>query len=284
MNTLQDIQAAVGVAVDGIWGRKTRAAVAGALGCKADDRAIQAAVGVAVDGIIGPKTIAALARALGVPAGGNVDVFLDIGHTSDRAREWPSSFSSSLWSSEAGRSIMEALGFKPDARDSVEHMLNTAVAAAVVRHLPGVRVTAFDKPAMENDAEISAVISAANAVRPRVFVSIHHNAQGGAAWKTMGGTASGHVCYWVEGRKAGRALAREISESLDDFRRQCGGPDNRAENVQAGSYAVIRKLDTSISACLVEVGFYDNAQDATFIADHLDGIGRSIAEGIKASL
>lgn len=61
-------------------------------------------------------------------------------------------------------------------------------------------------------------------------------------------------------------------------------PDNRAEHVQAGSFAVIRKLDPQIAATLVEVGFYDNARDVCALVAHLDAVGMAIAEGIRASL
>lgn len=285
MSTVHQIQQAVGTTLDGIWGPRTRAAVAAKLGCKDDVKAIQAAVGVAQDGKVGPLTLAGIAAKLGISQA-RVDVFLDVGHTADRAREWPSSFAASAWETDAGRFILAALGFEPGVKDSFEHILNCAVARAVAKHLlaAGVSVEVFDKPEMGNDAEISAVIAAANQVRPRVFVSIHHNAQGGSAWKTMGGTASGHACYYVQGRNGGRALAREISERLDDCRKRYGMPDNRAEHVQAGSYAVIRKLDPQIAATLVEVGFYDNARDVCALVAHLDAVGMAIAEGIRASL
>lgn len=285
---LERIQEKVGVAADGVWGPKTRAAVAAVLGCKADDKAIQKVLGVAVDGVIGKKSVAALAEVLGLaasaPAG--LAVFIDIGHTADRAREWPGSFARELWASDGGKEILDALGITAAEHDSLEHVMNKAVGEAVARHLvaAGVSVRVFDKPEMGNDAEISAVIAAANEARPRVFVSVHHNAQGGSAWKTMGGTASGHACYYVQGRNGGRALAREISERLDDCRKRYGMPDNRAEHVQAGSYAVIRKLDPQIAATLVEVGFYDNARDVCALVAHLDAVGMAIAEGIRASL
>lgn len=276
------------MAADGVWGPKTRAAVAAKLGCKADDKAIQKVLGVAVDGVIGKKSVAALAEVLGLaasaPAG--LAVFIDIGHTADRAREWPSSFAASTWETDAGRFILAALGFEPGAKDSFEHILNCAVARAVAKHLlaAGVSVEVFDKPEMGNDAEISAVIAAANEARPRVFVSVHHNASGGKAWPTMSNTASGHVCYYVSGRNAGRTLARGIAERVAEYRELHGCRGNRAESVQTGSYAVIRKLDSGIAACLVEVGFYDNLADARFIARNVEGLGSAIAEGIRASL
>lgn len=290
MNTLQKIQGKVGVAADGIWGPKTRAAVAAALGCKADDREIQRRVGVKVDGIIGSKSVAGIAAALGVEAAASattgVRVMLDIGHTADRAREWPAYFNPSLWSSADGRAILDALGLAPDSHDSLEHAMNAAVGRAVERHLraAGVSVSVLDRPEMGNDAEISWVVQSVNAARPSVFVSIHHNAACGKDWATMGNKASGHVCYHVSGSSKGRALAREIHEELAEYRRGHGVPGNRAESVQAGTYAVIRKVDSRVASCLVEVGFYDNLTDARFVAGHVDGLGAAIAEGIRVSL
>lgn len=285
---LERIQEKVGVAADGVWGPKTRAAVAAVLGCKDDDKAIQKVLGVAVDGVIGKKSVAALAEVLGLaasaPAG--LAVFIDIGHTADRAREWPGSFARELWASDGGKEILEALGITAAEHDSLEHVMNKAVGEAVARHLvaAGVSVRVFDKPTMGNDAEISAVIAAANEARPRVFVSVHHNASGGKAWPTMSNTASGHVCYYVSGRNAGRTLARGIAERVAEYRELHGCRGNRAESVQTGSYAVIRKLDSGIAACLVEVGFYDNLADARFIARDVEGLGSAIAAGIRASL
>lgn len=66
MSPLTTIQNAVGVQADGIWGPKTQAAVAGALGVKNDAKAIQAAVGTKADGMVGAKTLAAIAKALNI--------------------------------------------------------------------------------------------------------------------------------------------------------------------------------------------------------------------------
>ena len=66
MNTIEKIQTRVGVKVDGLWGPKTRAAVAAELGVKDDVKAIQARVGATADGIVGPKTLAAVADALDI--------------------------------------------------------------------------------------------------------------------------------------------------------------------------------------------------------------------------
>lgn len=66
MSTITEIQKAVGVTADGVWGSKTQAAVAEKLGCAATSKEIQRAVGAAPDGIIGTRTMAAVAEKLGL--------------------------------------------------------------------------------------------------------------------------------------------------------------------------------------------------------------------------
>lgn len=66
MNILEKIQTRVGVKVDGIWGPKTRAAVAGELGTADSVTAIQRRVGAREDGIVGPKTLSLMADALNI--------------------------------------------------------------------------------------------------------------------------------------------------------------------------------------------------------------------------
>ncbi len=285
MSTIHQIQQAVGATLDGIWGPRTRAAVAAKLGCKDDVKAIQAAVGVAQDGKVGPLTLAGIAAKLGITQA-RVDVFLDVGHTADRAREWPGTFASGIWSSGDGKRIAELLGFNAKTQDSVEHMLNTAVAGAVDRALAarGVGRLVFDMPGMSNDPEITRVYTEANGLKPRAFVSIHANAQSGTSWARLGSTASGCTAYYVSGRAKGKALATSIAGKLRALRRSTGGPDNRADIVAAGTYAVIRKLDATIPACLVEVGFYDNRKDLLWMAEHLDEIGLAIADGITENI
>lgn len=60
MSTISQIQTKVGVKADGVWGSRTQAAVASALGCAGTNRSIQETVGTKVDGILGPKTYEAI--------------------------------------------------------------------------------------------------------------------------------------------------------------------------------------------------------------------------------
>lgn len=66
MNTIIEIQKAIGVTADGIWGSITQAAVASRLKCKATCKEIQRAAGAVTDGVIGPRTLTAIAAKLGL--------------------------------------------------------------------------------------------------------------------------------------------------------------------------------------------------------------------------
>lgn len=63
---IKQIQEAVGVKADGIWGPKTRFAVAVKLGCEDSHISIQNAVGTTADGKIGPASLTAIMSMLGI--------------------------------------------------------------------------------------------------------------------------------------------------------------------------------------------------------------------------
>lgn len=288
---ITQIQSIVGVETDGIWGTKTRAAVAKALDCTNSVKGIQKAVGTTADGVIGPKTLEAILTSLGRPAekpvskpSGKTIIVLDPGHTNDFAREHPSQFASGLWDSGLGKEVASKLGFNSKTNDSVEHMLNVKIANAVAAHLKDYTVDIFDKPSMSNNSEITAVYNHVNSVKPAAFVSIHNNAAGTseALAKKCACTASGTVSFYA-GPKS-KQLAQNISLNLVNLRKQERGPHNRAESVIYKAYTVISKVSSSIPSCLVEVGFYDNMTDLHWMATHIDQVGKAIAEAIIKSI
>lgn len=63
---IRQIQVAVQVTADGVWGPITRFAVARAIGCEDSHVAIQKAVGATPDGKIGPKTLSGIIEKLGI--------------------------------------------------------------------------------------------------------------------------------------------------------------------------------------------------------------------------
>lgn len=287
---IKNIQTIVGTTVDGIWGSKTLAAVASKLGCAIDTKSVQKAVGATADGVIGPKTLDAILSKL---SGKNIttsktstsklDVFLDAGHTSDRTREYPSLFKKVDWTSGDGKKIADILGFTTSTKDSIEHILNVAICKATKKHMEaiGLSVQYYDDPSLGNSAEIGQVWRKSNAANPKCFVSIHNNAAGSGGWESMSCNASGTVSLYLSGRSSGKSLSQATAAALRAYRKATGGPDNRADITATSGVGVLANASASIAATLIEVGFYDNKKDLLWMVEHIDGIGKTIAESVK---
>ena len=241
-------------------------------------REIQKLVGTAPDGIYGPKTAAALAAA-------KFDVVLDAGHTADRAREYPAAWPPGTWETHAGRKIARALGFTTQTQDSIEHMLNTRIAAFAASALEqaGLRVLLYDDPALPNNEEYRLAAKIANAAAPRVFLSIHANAYYGVGTYATN-TPCGSITYYRVGDAPSLRLATACTEELLRLRAAAGAPGNRADRIAPGqSYHVLTATPSAGASVLCEVGFYDHATDLEFMATHLPEIGRALAMAILNS-
>lgn len=294
---VKSIQLAVGATADGVWGPKTQAAVAKKLGCASDVKSIQKAVGTTADGILGIKSYTAILAKLGgstttastassstSSSSKRLDVFLDAGHTRDFKREHPSQFKKVDWTKGDAKKIADTLGFTASTNDSVEHMLNVAISLATKKHMEklGLSVQYYDDPSLSNDAEIGQVYRRSNAANPRCFVSIHNNAAGTSGWESLSCKASGTVSLYYSGRSAGKNLAQVTANALRAYRKSTGGPDNRASIIATTTVGVMSHASSSIAATLIEVGFYDNLKDLLWMAEHIDGIGKTIAEAVKS--
>lgn len=288
---IKSIQTKVGAKADGIWGPKTQQAVASALGCQNDVKAIQKFVGATPDGILGTKSYTAILAKLGgttttTPSHSNsqYDVFLDAGHTSDYTREHPSQFTAGIWDSGTGLAIANLLGFNSKTNDSVEHILNVKICEKVKAECEaiGLKVYYYDNPSASNNAEITSVYTKSNSLKPRVFLSVHNNAAGANGWKSLSCKASGTVTLYKAGSTSGKKFAEIISKHLINARKANGGPHNRAASTATGTVAVLSKA--TVTAALVEVGFYDNAEDLLWMAKNLTLIGKVTAAAIKEYL
>lgn len=288
-DTIKAIQAEVGTSADGIWGPKTMKAVADKLGCReVSVKAIQTVVGSKADGIIGPNTVAAIAAKL-LPAAKTAQtghaaksVFIDPGHTSDYEREHPSQFTGVDWKNGKPYEIMRILGLDRNGNDSIEHALNCVLSNALNEALRkrGYETMLYDNPNLSNGVEIGQVYSRSNTFKPTVFVSVHNNAQGGAKWKSLGGTASGAVGVYSSKSSKGKALAEAVAKSVNAYRKTSGGPNNRAGCSIPREVAVLTKAAAGITACLIEVGFYDNLDDLYWMCTHVKGIAEAMASSI----
>lgn len=208
-------------------------------------------------------------------------LIFDIGHTRDKAREHPAQFTCVDWKKGKAGEVARALGFTAATDDSLEHMLNTALAKRCVGACKarGIEAEAIDRPNMENDAEINAVVQYVNAKLPGALISIHCNAAGGKGWKELGSQATGSVVLHYQTSAEGKRLAECMAARLKAYRRAHEGPDNRAESsrVRGSTVAMLRK--TRPVAVLVEVCFYDSLEDLRWTVGHLDGLANAILDG-----
>lgn len=209
-----------------------------------------------------------------------MNVIIDIGHTSDHAREHPVAFKGIDWTSGKAKEIADKLGFTEKTSDSVEHLLNKAFAKSFAAALAArnIKNDTIDWPWMANNAEISKVVNHVNSVKPDLLVSIHANASGSSKWTSGASTASGTVVLYYPTSSKGKQLARIVGDKCKLVRKRLDGPDNRFEHIAPSSVAVIAK--TCCTAILVETCFYDNIQDLYWTTKHLDDLAAAVADGI----
>lgn len=253
------------------------------LGCADTVSAIQGKVGVRADGILGQRTITAILERLtrgidqkGITTPEIIPVVIDIGHTTDYAREHPHQFKVD-WSAGVYKEIADTLGFDKTTNDSLEHLLNTAIVKSIVKHLDKDNALVIDEPSMTNNAEITMVYNKVNQVKPKIFLSIHNNSSGQSKWTTLGNTACGSVGCWYN--PSSKPLANTLATALSTLRKQTGGVDNRADHNLYSGVAVLKKSTVALSV-LLEVCFYDNLNDLLWTVRHLDQIGQTIAKTI----
>lgn len=288
IDIIKAIQTKVGAKADGIWGPKTQAAVASKLNCASDTKSIQKIVGVTADGILGPKSYSAIlaklngSNTIAVPSS-TYDLFLDAGHTNDFTREHPSQFTAGIWEKGKGLEIAKLLGFNAKTNDSIEHMLNVKICEATKAEAEaqGLKVYYYDNPNATNNAEISTVYTKSNSIKPKVFLSVHNNAAGVSGWKNLTCKASGTVTLYKNGSTQGKKLAEIISKHIINARKSNNGPHNRAASTATSTVAVLSKAASSIPAALVEVGFYDNADDLLWMSQNIKLIAKAIVNAIK---
>lgn len=240
---------------------------------------IQKETGTTADGLMGPKTRAALKSA-------GYLVVIDAGHTTDQTREYPNLWPASAWQNQEWLSAAKKLGFTKTTRNSVEHILNCAIAESCRRELArrGVKALVYDDPSKANNPEFHEAVEVANAAQPRAFVSIHANGSKGVDGY-LTNTACGTISFYREGRTNGKTLALALTEAALALRANSGGPNNRADKASATTaYYVLNAVNASIPAALCEVGFYDNLRDFVWMVKNIDSLGSALAAAIHAQI
>ena len=140
------------------------------------------------------------------------------------------------------------------------------VGAAVAGHLEKAGCTV---ELLQSDS-LSEISNTSNAWDADVFVSIHCNS---AANDDARGVETWSYPYSVNGAKLAQCIQDQIAGELanidEDF------PDR---GCKAANFHVVRETDAV--ACLVELAFINNAEDALLLKEYTDNFARAIARGV----
>jgi N-acetylmuramoyl-L-alanine amidase len=117
---------------------------------------------------------------------------------------------------------------------------------------------------------LSEVCNAANAWGADVFVSIHCNS---AASEYARGVETFSYPYSVAGKDIAGCIQRQIVDAFSEI--DDGFPDR---GLKTANFYVVRNTD--MPACLVELAFINNAQDAELLKHNTDDFARAIARGV----
>lgn len=122
----------------------------------------------------------------------------------------------------------------------------------------------------DTDLELQQRVDIANSAGATLFISFHRNSGGGQGVET-----------WVsaEGLRPEVRLATYIQNNLArcDIQKDRGVKKGTASNPLASYYVV---GNTHMPACLIELGFIDNAGDNRCLDAGFDGYAQAIADGI----
>ncbi|MDD3303293.1 MAG: N-acetylmuramoyl-L-alanine amidase [Clostridia bacterium] len=114
------------------------------------------------------------------------------------------------------------------------------------------------------------VVDESNMLRPSIHVAIHSNASGGEA------TARGPEIYTNRPDTSGDRLALDIYDEIEKIY-----PDKEASRGVIYTNSLYEVKNTLAPSALLEVAFHDNPEDAKWIIDNIENIGRAIAKGIE---
>jgi N-acetylmuramoyl-L-alanine amidase len=146
-----------------------------------------------------------------------------------------------------------------DPNETREWWLNDRIADLVesgLKEYEGVTVLRLDdSDDGKDDVSLAKRTSAANGWRADFYLSIHHNAG------VNGGPGGGIVAY--SHPDASRAAVEWRDELYDALIRHTGLKGNRSTPKATANFQVLR--ETTMAACLLELGFLDSAVDVPII-------------------
>lgn len=144
------------------------------------------------------------------------------------------------------------------------------VAAQVGKLVEGYLLAASCEVMTLQSDSLSEITDTANEWGADVFVSIHCNS---AASEYARGVETFSYPYSVDGKAIAGCIQRQITGAFakidDDF------PDR---GLKEANFYVLRNTD--MPACLVEMAFISNEEDAGLLKYHADDFARAIARGV----
>lgn len=156
-----------------------------------------------------------------------------------------------------------------DVNETREWILNSRVATKVCNLLSqyGVETLRLDDVTGNTDIGLNTRTKNANNANVDFVLSIHHNAGGGTGIETF---VYNQACLNGKSGEIARVLQGKLVEKTG----------MRDRGVKTGNFAIIR--DTKMSACLVECGFMDNANDTPRILteQYANIVANALAEGL----
>jgi N-acetylmuramoyl-L-alanine amidase len=144
------------------------------------------------------------------------------------------------------------------------------ITATVGRLVEGYLTAAGCEVKLLQSDSLSEISGTANEWEADVFVSIHCNS---AASEYARGVETFSYYDSVGGRAIASCIQHQIVGAFEKI-----DPDFPDRGLKTAGFHVIRATD--MPACLVELAFINNAQDAELLKQHADDFARAIARGV----
>ena len=158
----------------------------------------------------------------------------------------------------------------PDPGACGHGLRESDVAAQVGRLVEGYLTVAGCEVMTLQADRLSEISNAANNWGADVFVSIHCNSAGSEYAR---GVETFSYPYSVGGKAIASCIQRQIVDRFSKI-----DPDFPDRGLKTANFHVVRETD--MPACLVEMAFICNAEDAALLKHHADDFARAIAVGV----
>lgn len=176
--------------------------------------------------------------------------------------------------------------------DLTEAALNLDVAKRTKAVLEGMNISVALTREADYFVPIERSVEIAATVKPKVFVSIHHNA-GQAAKRTSPGMEIYHQVASPDAKRLGGLIWEEMFRTfLDKFKIQWWGASDAGVIYRLGSdktsdfFGVLRRTAGVIPSVLIEAGFMSNPAEAELMRgnEYREAEAQAIASGIRRYL